>query len=378
MIRQTRLFSDRDFLTPQSRYTIAALASALLMFSPGCSSDDTGVSSPRATERAAAAGLLVAKVGEAKITRSAYRKLLRDSLEIYATGRGFQGQRYFVFPKLRRCVEDQRQHEFKDKDTPSSVVRATCRRIYRELQDSALTNLIDQEWLRQAAADQGRRLGHNNELPSPERLANRSVRAAGRDVPDSAIVRYYRRHRSYFVQPELRKARAILSPNRAQAMQAKRALQRERSWTTVAREHGLPGTGVEPRTFAGSRDSLDFGLRDLIFQAHKSVLAGPARAQAGWYVTQVYAVTPPRQLSLDESRESIRPVVLQYRREQAAIDYWRAMRLKARAKTVCLTQHQVPACRNGPRAQFKPSGGTAETAVFAHTHPKPALPHPNG
>ncbi len=244
--------------------------------------------------------------------------------------------------------------------------------VYAALKRSVLSDLIEDEWLNREAAAQGLTAPtehHIRTLRSPSRLARRAVDEIDANPSQRAIAAFYQRHRARFVQPESRVADAIVADSFADARRARRALEDGESWSSVGREFGSAKVGRRPLRLVGSRDSMDFGLRKPVFEARRGKVAGPAKAQSGWYVLQVRRVEPARQLSLTEARTSIASALGDYRRQRAAVVYWRQLRLSSRRLTVCLRRLAVPQCRNGSRADFDADG-----VAFGPMPDRPELP----
>ncbi len=315
----------------------------------------------------------IARVGDASISLAQYQRRLRTAERTYAQSRGVSGSRYYVPPNFRICVVNRRRLGSDRPQATDSMVRAQCRRNYEYRRSSTLSTMIEDLWIKQEASTQGLAPPSDpyvRALAFPARLARRTVEAIDRqEISESAIARYYRTHRRYFITPEQRVARAIVSSTPERARQAKRALDEGMGWNAAARSYGQPGIGSEPQRLAGSRKLFDFGLRAPFFGARRGVVIAPVHAQAGWYALQVRAIEPPRLLSLAESRGAIATFLAERRHNQAAIDYWSRVRRTVRARTVCLVRLTVPECRNGSRDDFDPDG-----TIFTQRVKKPSLP----
>ena len=350
----------------------------------GCSDDDSDSAaapqrtstqqSTEARESTEAAGPAIVRVGDVEISRVRYERLLAKTAAGYAKARTLPGRRYYVPPKYSLCIRNRREWRSVPADWPASKVRIQCRHNHQRLRTSLLSSLIEDEWLDQEADKQGIEpptdpTARFSELPAE--LAQAAVDMADAPVSDLDVAKYYRRHRGFLRRPEQRNWRAVLFPEEAKAQRAKDAIERGLGWAAAARRYGNPDVGAVPQDSVVSPDSVEIGLRKPIFQADKGELVGPVASQSGFYVFTVEKIAPAEQLSLAESREAIVPVLETNRREQAQIDYWRAMRLAARERTVCLTELEVPDCSNGPRARFDADG-----VAFGRTNPRPVLPPP--
>jgi foldase protein PrsA len=347
-----------------------------------CSEDDpesaAAPSTDSATEtsaRSGADGPAVARVGDVEISRAAYERFVRRTAAGYAKARTLPGRTYYVPPKYALCIRNRREWGSVPKSWPAARVRIQCRHNHQRLRTSLLTAMIQDEWLEEEAGKQGVAVpvdetARLTELPA--QLAESAVAKANLDVSDADVARYYRQHRSYLRKPEERWWRAVLSDTEARAGQARQALAAGASWEKAARRYNDPASGTLPLDSLSSPGGNDPPLEQPIFTARRGELVGPVATQAGFYILSVERIAPPRQYSLRQSRTAIEPVLETRRKEDAQIAYWRAMRLAARERTMCLTAVVVPECSNGPRRRFDPLGGSP----FGHTNPRPTLPPP--
>ncbi len=347
----------------------------------GCSDDDSDsaaapqrTSTQQSTEAHESNEAAIARVGDVEISLAKYERLVRTVAAGYAKARTLPGRRYYVPPEYALCIRNRREWRSVPADWPPARVRIQCRHNHQRLRTSLLTSLIQDEWLEQEAADQGvdvpaDETARLTELPA--QLAEPAVAKANLAISDADVARYYRRHRSNLRRPEERWWRAVLSDTEARASKARQALQAGASWEKVASRYNDPDSGALPLDSLANPDSNGPPLDRVVFSAGRGELIGPVATRDGFYVLKVARITPPRQYSLAESRAAIVPVLETRRKEDAQIAYWRAMRLAARERTLCLTELVVPECSNGPRKRFD-AGGTA----FGHTNPRPQLPPP--
>ena len=99
-----------------------------------------------------------------------------------------------------------------------------------------------------------------------------------------------------------------LHEDRAQANQAKAALEDGDSFKQVAKQYWIDEAskaqgGKLPAVTEGQQEQA---FDQAIFGAKKGELVGPVKTQFGWYVFEVNKVTPASQQTLEESKESIR------------------------------------------------------------------------
>ena len=357
-----------------------SLIALLLVGGAGCSDDD-----PRPGDRAAtqpaettppaakAPSKAIAHVGGTSIDAAVYRRSWRRDEATYAQLRGFPERQYYVPPKFSLCVRDRRAAGSSPPTASRAAVRAECRRNRLRGRRQALTTLIERRWVEQEAAKQ------DLEVPAdliklltefPQTLAREAVDRVDTHVSEAAIAEYYRAHPSHFVLPEFRKLRGITADTRDKARRARQALAQGVGWNAAARRYGNSRLGpTSPQTLSGPRDQLYAELQAPVFDAGVGEIVGPIETAGGWYVIQVLEIQPARRRSFADSRGSIPPVIVQRRRETAAIRYWTTVRLRARGRTVCLTALKVPGCRNASRRGFDPTGG-----LFQYTLNRPVFP----
>jgi foldase protein PrsA len=89
-------------------------------------------------------------------------------------------------------------------------------------------------------------------------------------------------------------------------------------------------------------------LDDAVFSARKGALVGPVKTSFGYYVFSVTRVTPARQQTLAESRDTIEQTLVS-QHEQSALDaFVRDFTARWRAKTQCTAGFETTDCANGP------------------------------
>lgn len=352
------------------RATLVLLASAMATFAAACGGAEGQPSSAP-----------IVRVGQATIDQAEFERTLRTAEAGYARARGGKARRYYVPPKFRLCIQNRR-----DGTESIDSLRRECRINYEALKTSVLGSLIEKEWLEQGARRNGIRLSveavrkrldvpnARSEAPAARlqeigtKLIDLGTR--GRDYAPSglAVTAYYRAHRGYFREPERRDALVIAARSRAAAIQSRRAITAGTRWTGVADRYAL--SGQVDRLAGWARRGNDPLLGNLVFKAAKGRLIGPVSTGLDWYVLKVTRVLRPSLLSLGRSRESIAHFLAKRNELRARSGYWRQLRLRARARTICLTRLRVPECRNGNLAAF-PNGTITATQPLA-----PQLPHP--
>ena len=174
----------------------------------------------------------------------------------------------------------------------------------------------------------------------------------GKDnVTDAQIQAYYNKNQSRFSSPERRDLRIVLTKQKAQAEQAKKALQSGQSWKSVAKKYSIDTAsksngGSLPGVAKGQQEKA---LDTAVFSADKGKLSGPIKTQFGWYVFEVAKVTKAKQQSLEESKASIKQILQQQGQQNALKKFGDDYRKRYKAETDCRKGYQVDDCKNAPK-----------------------------
>jgi foldase protein PrsA len=174
----------------------------------------------------------------------------------------------------------------------------------------------------------------------------------GKDnVTDAQIEAYYNKNQSRFASPERRDLRIVLTKEKAQAEQAKKALQSGQSWKSVAKKYSIDTAsksngGSLPGVAKGQQEKA---LDNAVFSADKGKLSGPIKTQFGWYVFEVAKVTKAKQQSLEESKASIKQILQQQGQQNVLKKFGDDYRKRYKAETDCRKGYQVDDCKNAPK-----------------------------
>jgi foldase protein PrsA len=174
----------------------------------------------------------------------------------------------------------------------------------------------------------------------------------GKDtVTDAQIQAYYNKNQSRFAAPERRDLRIVLTKEKAQAEQAKKALQSGQSWKSVAKKYSIDTAsksngGSLPGVAKGQQEKA---LDTAVFGADKGKLSGPIKTQFGWYVFEVAKVTKAKQQSLEESKASIKQILQQQGQQNVLKKFGDDYRKRYKAETDCRKGYQVDDCKNAPK-----------------------------
>jgi parvulin-like peptidyl-prolyl isomerase len=171
------------------------------------------------------------------------------------------------------------------------------------------------------------------------------------NVTDAQIEAYYNKNQSRFASPERRDLRIVLTKEKAQAEQAKKALQSGQSWKSVAKKYSIDTAsksngGSLPGVAKGQQEKA---LDNAVFSADKGKLSGPIKTQFGWYVFEVAKVTKAKQQSLEESKASIKQILQQQGQQNVLKKFGDDYRKRYKAETDCRKGYQVDDCKNAPK-----------------------------
>jgi foldase protein PrsA len=186
-------------------------------------------------------------------------------------------------------------------------------------------------------------------------------------VTDAQIQQYYDKNKSRFATPERRDLRIVLTKTKAQADEAKRALQNGQSWSAVAKRYSIDETSKSNGgKLAGvAKGQQEKALDDAVFKASKGRLSGPVKTQFGWYVFTVDKVTPADQQTLEESKQSITDILKQENSRKALTDFGNDYRKRYKDETECRKQYVTQDCKNGkaPKQDGTTTGGEQTTTT---------------
>ena len=194
----------------------------------------------------------------------------------------------------------------------------------------------------------------------------------GKDnVTDAQIQAYYNKNQSRFASPERRDLRIVLTKQKAQAEQAKKALQSGQSWKSVAKKYSIDTAsksngGSLPGVAKGQQEKA---LDTAVFSADKGKLTGPIKTQFGWYVFDVTKIAKAKQQSLEESKASIKQILQSQGQQNALKKFGDDYRKRYKAETDCRKGYQVDDCKNAP----KQSATTSTQQQQQAPQPPPSL-----
>jgi foldase protein PrsA len=186
-------------------------------------------------------------------------------------------------------------------------------------------------------------------------------------VTDAQVANYYNKNKSKFAQPEKRDLRIVLTKTSAQADKAKSALDSGQSFKTVAAKYSIDqGTkdsgGVLAQVPKGQQEK---SLDDATFKAPKGKIEGPVKTQFGYYVFEVTKITPGSQQTLDQSKASIKQLLIGQQQQTKLDAFVKSFQKKWKDKTECQKGYQTTDCHNAPKQQQPSTAAPAQTQQSA-------------
>jgi foldase protein PrsA len=339
-------------------------------------------------------GNAVAEVDGTPIERDSFEHWM----EIAAKAGGQPGGAVPDAPGFTQCVANKRRTTPKpakgQPKTSDSQLKEQCKQEYEALRDQVLQQLLSYEWVRGQAEEMGIEVSDDEVRKSYDEQRKQSfpkdadfrkfLRDSGQSeqdlllqvrldlladkitqkviegkdrVTDAQIEKFYEENRERFAQPERRDLRIVLTRSKAQANEAKAALESGDSWKAVATEFSIDEASKSQggKLPAQAEGTLEKRLDEAVFKARKGEISGPVRTQFGHYVFTVEKVQKASQQTLEQARETIRQTV-QSQNQQKALDDFRAdYQAKWRERTECRDGYVTQSCSNGPRPTPTPT-----------------------
>jgi foldase protein PrsA len=331
----------------------------------------------------------VAKVGDAVITQDEFDKWLTVGTASQTAAQGGQAVAPDP-PDFEKCVAAKKKVPVpKGQEQPSdSQLKKQCEQQFEQLKTEVMQFLIQSEWVLQEAEAQDikltdqeirRTLEEQKKQAFPDDKAyQRFLKQSGmseadilfrvridqlqqkltqkitedaKNVTDADVQEYYDKNKQRFAQPERRDLLVVLTKTKAQAEQAKRALEDGQSWKQVVKRYSIDEAskaqgGKLPAVAKGQQEKA---LDDAVFAASKGEVEGPVKTQFGWYVFEVQKVTPASQQTLEESEQTIRNLLRSQGQQRALDSFIKDFREDYKNDTDCADDYRVAECKNAPK-----------------------------
>jgi foldase protein PrsA len=306
-------------------------------------------------------------------------------------------------PNYTKCVAAKKAtatKPAKGQPTPTDATyKAQCKTQYEGLRDQVVQFLISSAWIEGESNDNGVKVSdtdvkkefdkqRNQSFPKDKDYLNflktsgyvqedllyqikiRQLSTKLRDkilkgsdkVTDAQIANYYNKNKDRFAVPEKRDIRIVLTKTAAKAEQAKKALDSGQSFKSVAAKYSIDqGTrdngGLLPAVPKGQQEKA---LDDATFSAPQGKITGPVKTQFGYYVFQVAKITKGSQQSLDQSKASIKQLLVSQNQQKVLNDFVKKYQKKWKDRTDCRKGYVVADCKNAPKKSTSTTASTAQ------------------
>src|SRR5205085_1719367 len=160
----------------------------------------------------------------------------------------------------------------------------------------------------------------------------------GKDkVSNAQISSYYQKNKSRFAQPETRDLLVVLTTGLPKAKTALAAIKSGTPWAQVAKKYSTDDAsksqgGKLPNVTKGQQEKA---FDTAIFSAPLNKVEGPIKTQFGYYVFRVTKITPAKQQTLAQVRETIRSLLASQGQQQALNSFIMDFQKRSKAKTNC-------------------------------------------
>jgi foldase protein PrsA len=316
-------------------------------------------------------------------------------------------------PDFKACIVQKKKtatKPAKGQPTPTDATyKAQCKTEYDGLKDSVMQFLISSAWIEGESHDQGVKISDTDVKKDFDKQRQTSfpkdadytkfLQTSGyvqedllyrirvndlstklRDhvlkgsdkVSDAAISSYYNKNKSKFAQPEKRDLKIVLTKTEDQAKAAKAKLDSGQSFATVAKKYSIDqGTKDNGGLLAAvPKGQQEKALDDATFKADKGKIEGPVKTQFGYYVFEVAKITPGSQQTLDQSKASIKQLLVSQQQQNKLNAFVKTFQKKWKDRTDCRKGYATSDCKNGPKAATTaaaaPSSATPQQAPPAN------------
>src|SRR3954469_1339641 len=307
-------------------------------------------------------------------------------------------------PNFTKCIAAKKATATKPAKGQPNPTDATykkqCQQEYNSLRDSVMQFLITSAWIEGESGDRGVKVSDTDVKKDFDKqrqqsfpkdkdyeaflkssgyvqedllyrikvqdLTNklRTKILAGTDkVSNAQIADYYNKNKNRFAVAEKRDLRIVLTKTEEQAKKAKAALEAGQSWKTVAAKYSIDqGTRDNGGLLAAvPKGQQEKALDDATFGAKKGVVGGPVKTQFGYYVYEVTKITPGSQQTLDQSKDSIKQLLVSQQQQKKIDAFSKEFQKKWKDRTDCRKGYVTDDCKNAP----KKSATTASSAAPA-------------
>jgi foldase protein PrsA len=170
-------------------------------------------------------------------------------------------------------------------------------------------------------------------------------------VSDKELQAYYDKNKARFATPERRDLRIVLTKTEDRANQARKAIASGQSFSAVAKRFSIDQASKQQGgvLLAVAKGQQEKALDEAVFKAKKGELQGPVKTQFGYYVFQVQKVTPADQQSLEDSKETIKSLLVAEKQQKAVDGFVKGFTDQWTDETNCRKEFEVPQCKGAPK-----------------------------
>ena len=247
-------------------------------------------------------------------------------------------------PRYEACVDRLRSIL---QVSDQAVLKTECEDQYDTLRRQALSQLIVDAWLEEAAREEGLPASEQDDATAAAlALRSKVFDEAGHSSPTQAA-HYYRTHIRGFVIPERRYFDIDNRPTEAAAQRDRRRMEAGESFSSISPIHEMIERPTRIRYPPGERVA-----RAVIFTAPLHRLGGPIKVYGAHSLFIVTRVVPARVRPFTSVRGQIEARLTAERRRRALGAFISAWRRKWTARTSCSPGFVVQKCREyqGARA----------------------------
>ncbi|HWI74021.1 MAG TPA: peptidyl-prolyl cis-trans isomerase [Baekduia sp.] len=361
-------------------------------------------------------GNAVVKIGSDPIKTTEYDHWLKVAATTQAQQAGATGAVSIPDPpNFQKCIAQKKKTATKPaKGQPNptdATYKTQCQQEYNALRDQVMQFLISSAWIEGESADRGVKISDTDVKKDFDKQRQQSfpkdkdyeafLKSSGYvqedllyrikvqslstklrtkilegtdKVSNQQIADYYNKNKARFAQPEKRDLRIVLTKTEAQANKAKAALDSGQSFKKVAAKYSIDqGTRDNGGLLAAvPKGQQEKALDDATFKASKGKIGGPVKTQFGYYVFEVVKITPGSQQTLDQSKASIKQLLVSQQQQTKLDAFVKDFQKKWKDRTECRKGYQTTDCKNAP----KQTATTPQTATTGT--PTTATPPANG
>jgi foldase protein PrsA len=368
----------------------------------------------------------VATVGDKEITKSEFNHWLTAAAKQQAQTTGVKPEEVVVPdpPSYDKCEAAKAQQKV-PKGVPKPAagdLEEQCKQEYEGLRDQTMQFLISSEWLLQETEKRDITASDKEVKDSFEQqkqqsfpkqkdyekflatsgqteedllyrvrlsvLTNKLQQSIIKDegkVTDQEIEDYYNENKERFAQPETRDLLVVLNPKKEKADAALEAIEGGESWSKVAKQYSTDDAskaqgGKLPNVTKGQQEKA---FDTAIFEAEKGEVVGPVKTQFGYYVFRVTKITPAKQQSLTQVKETIRNLLTSQNQQKALNDFVKDFQDGYKEETNCADGFVIEQCKNAPKPESATqpvsgsgpeTGGTPQQQLPPGAAPPGAVP----